>query len=220
MGPSSSASCRARRSGVGASARGRSRASHTCRPCFSAVAWLVLTCAMTLAGTPQVALCCFKALDHLGLGREERLEQLAGLLGPGLLLAGVTQRIGVLLHLVAGGQEFLAGRRRPRAAGAAARRSLSPPPYMPGAPPPCRGPRIQACPASRRTGRATAQTARRRARAQRSARRGVMAFPHPSTCDLQPKWGVGWVEPLARPYAFEQVVGCWVSHSGLAQSRA
>src|SRR5262249_26226146 len=48
------------------------------------------------------------ALDHLGVGREERLEQFASLLRRGMTLVGGLDRGGVLLSLVTQSQKRLA----------------------------------------------------------------------------------------------------------------
>jgi hypothetical protein len=53
----------------------------------------------------------FQALDHLGLGRQEHLEQPACLLRARLAFAGVADRHAVPLGLVAGGQQLLTGQR-------------------------------------------------------------------------------------------------------------
>ena len=87
----------------------------------------------------------FQALDHLGLGREERLEQFAQFLRLRLLLTGRLQRLAVLLGLIPKGQELLAGRRRLLRLGSCPElptRSSAwghhpPDPGMPGMPPNC-----------------------------------------------------------------------------------
>jgi hypothetical protein len=67
-----------------------------------------------LRGNPAGRAIVLQALDHLGLGRQERLEKLAQFLGRGLLLTGRLERFAVFADLLALGQKLLAARGRLR----------------------------------------------------------------------------------------------------------